>query len=90
MFIAYAYACMVINDRPSVGVVIFNTLYMEIADGNLHLNEELGDTTVHELFHILGFNFDSIPLFHNANYDSKDNKYMTNHLNLETIRGLET
>ena len=23
-FIAYAYACMTIDDRPSVGVVIFN------------------------------------------------------------------
>ena len=89
-FIAYAYKCMAINDRPSVGVVIFNTLYMEIADGKHHLNEELGDIVVHEIFHILGFNIESIPYFHKANYDSEDNKYMLNHLNVETIRGLET
>ena len=43
---------------------------------------------IHEIFHILGFNFGSIPYFHDPNYDSLENKYMTNHLNVETIRGL--
>ena len=81
---------MKINDRPSVGVVIFNPRHIAIENGNPHLNEELGDTVVHEIFHILGFNFKSIQYFHNPNYDSDDNKYMKNHLNVETIRGLQT
>ena len=50
----------------------------------------MGDVTIHEIFHILGFGFKAIPFFHNPNYDSEDNKYMLNHLNVETIRGLET
>ena len=45
---------------------------------------------IHEIFHILGFNFVSIKYFHNANYDSEDNKYMLNHLNIDVIRGLAT
>ena len=89
-FIAYAYACMSIDDRPSAGVVVFNSRNIAIADGNLHLNEELGDTMVHEIFHILWFNFGSIPYFHNANYDSDDYKYMLNHLKIDVIRGLPT
>ena len=81
---------MKINDRPSVGVVIFNPRHIAIENGNPHLNEELGDTVVHEIFHILGFNFWSIQYFHNPNYDSVDNKYMLNHLNVENIRRLQT
>ena len=50
----------------------------------------MGDTMVHEIFHILGFNINAIPYFHNPNYDSDGNKYMENHINIETIRGIET
>ena len=69
---------------------MFNKLYMEIADKKYYLNEELQDTVTHEIFHILGFNFDLIPFFHNANYNGKADKYMKNHWNVETIRGLDT
>ena len=50
----------------------------------------MGDVTLHEIFHILGFQKYHIKYFHNPNYDSEDNKYMKNHLNVEIIRGLET
>ena len=40
-WLAYAYNCQTIDDRPSVGVAMFNSLYMETADRRFHLVEEL-------------------------------------------------
>jgi len=38
---AYAFACMTIDDRPSVGVAMFNTQYIRTAEKKYYHNEEL-------------------------------------------------
>ena len=53
-FLAAATHCREIDDRPSIGVIMFNIAYID-RDNIPNTEEELIDATTHEIFHTLGF-----------------------------------